>query len=157
MSSFQRNRFLTSSILSHLFQATMMSVVEVPPDKKRNFVSIFDLPAHILQFVCQLLIDHRLRAEYSDDFRESLTDLINLRATCVQFNETINNSVLYLACNITTDWFSSSKDQDLTNFLDFMQRKTLWRFRVVQFESHVLNSENDDLVQMLELYEVLFS
>ena len=123
-----------------------MSSVEVPPDKQQHSLSILDLRAHILQFICQLLIGHRLKSEYSDDFRKSLTDLINLRATCVQFYETINDSVLYLACNITTDWFSSSKDQDLSSFLDFMKRKTLWRFRVVQFESHVLTSENDDLV-----------
>ena len=153
MSSFQYNRYLTCTTFSFLFQVITMREAEVLPEKQQNYVSIFDLPANIFQQVRHYLTDHRLKAQDCEDFRDSLLAVMKLRATFSFISEVVNNSVLLLMYYITKDWLLPFK---LTNFLDFMQRRTLWRFRFVQFSSEILSGEFD-VIQMLMKNNILFS
>ena len=118
-------------------------------------ICLYDLPTNILQFICQLLINNRRFSKHVGDFRILLNDVMNLRATCVSLCDVTMQMFLYLPCEISPDWLISPRNKNLNNFLDFIKRKTSWRFYTLKFEKILLRTEFD-VMALLHRNEKLF-
>ena len=121
------------------------------PEEQPSQVSIFDVPPHLLQFICQLLID------FNDDDTEwlCLRDVMNLRLTCLYFRDVINDMLLLLNCDFVSDFLEPSLYKDLLYFLDFMKSETNWRFSSIDCDRDLPNEP--DIFPLLLKYEKLFS
>ena len=71
------------------------------------------LPSHIIQCICQLLIDSG-----------SLRNVLSLRATCSAMFSTINNLCLLLKLRVKFSTFDCEK---LDNFLGYLAATVKWR------------------------------
>ena len=126
-------------------------------DSQLSSVELHDLPAIVMQNICQLLIDS------GHSFAQiSLRDVMALRSTCVYFRDIINDMVLFLKFHLTDDWLKTSSKNDENSiraenmliFLNFMQTETKWRF--VSFKNALHSWEKFDNISLLRQYETLF-
>ena len=105
---------------------------------------MLQLPVHILEFICQLLIDNAERLEHRPHFK-TLLDVMRLRASCSILNDVIKSMILFMPCYVTDRWTRYRRNRNFCTFINFMKTGTNWRFRSVQFQAEILKKWCDIL------------
>ena len=116
---------------------------------------LYNLPEHVLEIICQLLIDDAPITKNSPGrtFRQSLLPIMYLRASCVHLSHIIVNLVLKLDGEVTIDWTDSP---DMVKLVDFMRNRTNWRFRSLKIKPLIGFEASFDYVSILSYNEILF-
>ena len=113
-------------------------------ERKRLQNVLLQLPVHLLELICQLLIDNAERVGDRLHFR-ALLDVMRLRASCSILNDVIKSMILFMPCYVTDQWTKYLRDRNFCTFIKFMKKATNWQFRSVEFQAEILEKRCDIL------------
>ena len=118
---------------------------------------LFCLPLHIIEKIVRLLVNQKINQNkcfVQNNFSYWLSDVLNLRATCVYMVDVVNNTGLKLPWAV--ELYEPEFNRNINSFLDFMMTKTFWKFSTLTFPSDCFQFEIKTeffLAQYRDLFE----